>query len=513
VKETPGAGLGRALSRVLGDAFVHAHGATVDATQNARVDATFRGVEHVEQEARPLSKAMFEHLQAQENLPPGIKALIDEIVDPEHPSGILATFAAWLGYAFAALPSLIAVEGQQVRNDLWFDNPTVPLSAPDAADAVERNILIPEVGAKWAQFNGVNSEVFDLLVALAGEPPPLDRMQALFQRGGMDYATLQQMYDFSRARSDWFSDWFNSYFTTMGGADAIEATVKGVIGGDEGNALFQAAGGLDTQWQTLLNTAGDAIGVEAAGTLYNHKLINEDDLAKVILHSRINPAFEPMAELLRHHWLGVFQISEALKAGACTNEQATEWLIQDGYPADQVAAFVAGASTTKSATAKALTESQVVELHEVGSLTTPEALLELESIGYNAQEGGWLLAIQDRKRKLQISQAAVATVRKDFLDYRVLATQASSALDALGVDPSIRDDYLKIWALEMQLNVKTLTVAEIGDLAKKGGLTAAEAKARWERMGYSVGDAELLLFNYISEPLTKAERRAISEQS
>jgi hypothetical protein len=375
-------------------------------------------------------------------------------------------------------------------------DPDVPLSPADAADAVERSILDFDRASGEAASAGVSAEVFQWMVELTGEPPGIEQMLSLWRRGKLDEGVLDQMIAYSRIKTEW-SDFVRELaHDTMTGADAIEATLKGVIGESEGRDLFGQAGGLDDQWPTLLATAGNPIGVEQANTLYNHGLITAAQLRSVILHSRINPTFEPMAELLRHHYLAPFQIATALKAGTVTAAEATSWLLADGYPADQVAATVKGGSAEKTATHKSLTEAQITEAYDSGILSEAEAGKQLQDMGYEAGEVEWILALYNAKRRLAAAQSAITVVRKQYLAKRITEAEAMSEMVALDVDPVAREAYLAVWTVEQREELKELTAAQLGAIYKKGGLSDEQLRSRYESMGYSQADADLLLFNY-----------------
>ena len=387
-----------------------------------------------------------------------------------------------------------------IVNHLNALDPDVPMSPQDAADGVERGRWSLSTGAAKAASSGVAADTFEQMVQLVGEPPGLEQMLSLWRRGKLDQGTLDEMIAYSRVRTEW-SDYVRELaHQTMSAGDAIEAVLKGIISEGEGRGLFGQAGGLDSQWSILLSAAGNPIGVEAANSLYNHGLIDHAMLQQVILHSRINPQFEGIAELLRYHYLSAFQIENALKAGTVTADEATRWLLAEGYPTDQVAAMVKGGTAGKLATHKSVTEAQITEAYDAGILTEAAASAELVGIGYEASETPFILALYDYKRSLAMAQAAIGQVRKVFLAHRIDKTTASNQLDALGVDSFARDHYLAIWQVEAESELRELTVAQIGGIYKKGGFTDSQAINRFESMGYDAADAALLLFNYGGSP-------------
>jgi hypothetical protein len=391
---------------------------------------------------------------------------------------------------------VVSVLIQPLINELQKVDGDIPISPADAADMVERNIISHEEGAGYAAASGMRPEAFALTVLDTGEPPGLEQMLSLWRRGLLDEGTLRRMIAYSRVRTEWTDHVLALAHDTMSPADALTAALKGVISEGEAQDLFEKAGGLADQWQILLDTAGDAIGVEQALTLWNHGLISDADVGEVIRHSRINPIFEPMAKLLHYKFLPPFQIVTAVKDGMATPQQATEWLLADGYPPDQVAAVVQGAAAGTTNKHKTITEAQIADLFETGVLTRAAADAELQAIGYPADQTDLILSLYDRKRQLSMAQAAVGQVRKVFLAGRVDRATASNMLDALSIDPTARDSFLDIWTVEAHSEIRSLSMAQVGGLYKKGLLSESDAIGRWRAMGYSEADAALLLADY-----------------
>lgn len=385
-------------------------------------------------------------------------------------------------------------------NKLQILDGDVPIAPADAADMVERNIIDVGEGAGYAGSYGVRPAAFDLLVKNAGEPPGLEQMLSLVRRGLLDEGEMARMIAYSRVRTEWTPYVLDLMHDTMTQGDAIEGALKGVLGEGEAQSLFEMAGGLGDQFGTLLAIAGNPIGVESALNLWNHGFINEDQVTQVILHSRINPQFEQIAKLQRFKFLSAFQVVNAVKGGAATPQQAIQWLVADGYPVDQVTAVVQGAASGKTQTHKDATESQIAEMYEAGAIDKANAEARLVALGYEQSEADFVLSIYDEKRKLSMVQGAINQVRKVYLAGRIDDAAATNLLNELGVDPEAQGIYLTVWKVEAQSELKELTMAQIGSMFKKGLFTEAQAIARWEAMGYTADDAQLISANYGGTP-------------
>lgn len=499
---TQGAGgkLGEHLSRILAETIVHATAATAD----HKAEHTRRHIDGWLEEAevtyRPLIAGVVSGLVDNDETPQAWRDLFAQMGDPEHQFDVLLQIIGFIGAAISGLFVLGPIELQQIKNKLYADYQDVPLSPADLADMVERNI----VGQDWAEGeaakSGISANLFDLMVKDTGEPYGVDQALSLLRRGIIDVSRFTEILYYSRIRNEFLPDVLALAHDTMTQGDAVTGALKGVLDHGTAGDLFARAGGLPEQFETLLEIAGNPIGVEAANVLFNHGLISDAELTQVILHSRINPQFEPMAKLLRFRYLSAFQIVNAVKAGSATAQQGIDWLIAEGYPTDQVTAVVHGAAVGKVQAHKDITEAQIATMYEAGAISKPDAEQRLEHLGYAAGEVDFILSIYDERRHLTMIQGAINQVRKVFLARRIDDTTASNLLDKLGVDPGARDTYITVWQVEQASELRELTAPQIGAMLKKGLFTDDQAVTRWEEMGYSAEDAALLLGNYGGPP-------------
>lgn len=490
--EPIGSHLGRAVAEHLADLIIAVRSRMAPIEHSHRIDVNNAWLEDAEHRIRPLAEAVLKDIPVDDDSPEWLRILKDSTRTPTNQTDFFMYLLAILGAAIVGVPSLGAIGIQPLLNKAWAGAPTRPLSPADLADMVERGIRDPVAAGAVAAQSGMDPIDFADLVLDTGEPPGIVDMVRLWKRGGMDEATLNRMIAYSRIRTEWTPQVKAAFSTSMSGAAAIEAALKGVISPDEAQAYFVKDGGLAEDFAPLLQATGDAIGVQQAVMLHQHGHISDSDLKAVILHSRINPQFEPMAELLRFHYLSVYQIAEAVKTGACTPDQATEWLTQEGYPADQIAAFVGSNTSVKTVKAKEVTETQVMDLYEAHELTEAQVSDVLASLGYTTDEINTIVATYDAKRIIAAQAQAVGAVRKQFVARRIDKPTASAELDALGVSANARDHYLAYWLVELDTTFHELTAAQIGTAAKDGIIDWPYAVTRWVQMGYSTVDADIL---------------------
>lgn len=491
-----GATVGRSLANLLADAVTKARVAVMPAEQVEKYRYLTAWLEDLEREMAPTMQRMYGELLARDDLPDSLRAPLELAAHPQHQWDVLTQLVAVVGGAFSALGQLGQVEYRELVQRLNIDKTNVPISPPDLADLVERGRVGQDWAAGEAAKSGVGADNFAVMVNGVGEPPgPID-MLSLWRRGLMTQDQLEAAIKFSRIADEYIPFVLDLAHSFMSPADAIELAVKGVVTPDQGRDLFVTAGGIDAQWDDLYAGAGDAIGVVEVMNLWNQGLVNEATVDAVLGRSRINPIFYDVAKLQRHHFLAPYQIEQALKAGAVSPATATQWMLNLGYSAEQAAAFAAGGTTPSVAKAKTETESTVVGLYEDQALTYDQAEAALQSLGYDAQGAAMLLAYADTKRALSQQTTAVAKVRAAYEAGHISDIQAKGDLDALHIPAQARDAWVEAWAIEKTSQLRTLSVSELGDVAKKGFMTYASFIDRAVAMGYSQVDAELLSAYY-----------------
>jgi hypothetical protein len=501
VKEhSGGGGIGRSLAKVLADTIVHSRAASVDHEQAAKWRGNTAAMEHAETIYGPMLRGVVDELLSHPELPDSWRPALSALVEPEHQWNVLLQLIALPSVIIQAVFSLGTPILRDLQNSLNATYTSTVIPPADLADMVERNI----VGQGWAEGeaakSGVNAERFALMVKDTGEPYGIEQALSLYRRGIIDEGRFTEILYYSRVRNEFLPDVLALAHSTMTPGDAIELALKQITDTATARDYFAKGGGLPEQFDLLVQGAGNPIGPEAAVNLWAHGVIDDAQLQQVIAHSRINPMFYELAKDTHRKWLSVIQIELALKAGTVSPEDAAAWLAADGYDPAQIGPFVSAAHQGKTAAHKQLTESQVTQLYESGFFTHDQATAELGSLGYDQGEVDFILAVYEQRRKLTIMQAGVTRVGKAFQLGRIDRNTASGLLDELGIDPHARDDYLALWTVEKQTELKELTMAQVGGLYKKGLIDDGGALARWQAMGYSADDAALLLANYGGTP-------------
>ncbi len=116
-----------------------------------------------------------------------------------------------------------------------------------------------------------------------------------------------------------------------------------------------------------------------------------------------------------------------------------------------------------------------------------------------------MLSLADVKRVRRFQELAVSRVRSRYTGRRLSDTEASAALDQLGVVPEERDALVDVWDAERDANRPALTAALVGRLYREQFITEEEARVRWGQQGYRTDDIDLLVLNYADNSVAEKE--------
>ena len=400
--------------------------------------------------------------------------------------------------------SLVAqAASQSTLNTVMSQFQDVPISPAVLADAVIRNLITPDAAAAEAAYSGLNPDRFNLLTLDTGESYGIDQAVRLWWRGthlgpeyGISEDELKTVIYYSRVRDQFIPDLELLAYETMSTADALTAVVKGHLSAADGLTYFVAAGGMPDQFDVLLASSGDSIGVVSAVNLHAHGLITDADLQAVIDQSRINPECYDVAMLTTRKWLPAYQIEKAVAAGTVDLPTALTWMTEEGYSEDQATAFIEMSASGTVKTVKSVTEGQILADFEAEIISEADATTALEALGYQASAVPFILDSIVAKRVNSMRNAAVSRLRTAFVNSVMDEATVKTGLLSLGLPSQAVDQFLTYWTIEAQTNVKRLSMAQVGKLHEDGVFADADAVTRWTQMGYTQADAEYLLLLY-----------------
>ena len=115
------------------------------------------------------------------------------------------------------------------------------------------------------------------------------------------------------------------------------------------------------------------------------------------------------------------------------------------------------------------------------------------ALGYDAGETAAILSLARARRILAFLRAAINRVHSQYVGHRITRNQALTALNNIVPAPDASTMYISLWDEERAANVRPLTPAQVVRARNVGAITDAVALARLQDMGYSQGDATILL--------------------
>lgn len=385
---------------------------------------------------------------------------------------------------------------QNAVNHAWAAHQDNPLSAELAAVAVLKGWMDPGTGAAEAAMTGIDGSRFQLMVDTEGNPLPVELGAAAVRRGLMDNARFIKLLQESRYRVEWADMFIALQHGPPSPAAALSAAVQGHLDGASAQRIV-AEGGIDpTNYDWLYQSTGRPPGTEEMIKLLRRGVVTEADVTTAIQESDVKNKYIPAIIQTRVAIPPLFQISRILSSGAVTPAQATAWVLDDGYDASVAAGIVAAATGTKTAKGKSETEAEIVGAYRVGQIDRATAVAMLVTLGYDAVEAEFLVALEEHKEAQAVTDRATSRIQTMYVNGRIDRATAVSDLSALGVAAAAQSRLLQIWDIEHATVVKRPTVAQLGAMVKKSLITAAEMTTRLVAEGYTPGDAALLVGLY-----------------
>lgn len=369
----------------------------------------------------------------------------------------------------------------------------VPLSPADAALAVLRGNMSDADGRRVAALNGVSASDFEVIIGNTGEPLGLETLLEAFRRGFIDQGRLERGIRQSRVRNEWIDVAEKLRFAPMSTADAVESVVQNHLNASEGAAIAAQNGLEAAHFPILVETAGSPLSRTEMNELVNRGLASKADFDQALRESRLKNKYVDKAYALKDRLIPERTLVSMIGHGILSHEDALHRLMSIGFDETSASLLISQGSATKTQAHKELAVSQVTELYALAAITTEQATAMLADLKYTPEEAAFLLEIADLKRVQRVVNGAVSLVRSRYVTHQIGEAEASAALDALRIAAASRDLYLSVWAVERQLERRTLTAAQIHSAVKKKIIPVQDGLTRLTAMGYTDDDATILL--------------------
>lgn len=397
--------------------------------------------------------------------------------------------------------------------DQWID-PVITLArqyvSPAAlANMVVRGVITQQQGRDQAAKSSVVAEDFDRLVQLTGNPPGIEQVLTLWNRGQATEADVDQAMRQSDLKPEWFDLVKQLRFIRPSVSDEIRFAVRDVYtpatasryrlleGFPEEFAAKAAELGFSREDAEHAWMAHWQLPSPQQGYAMRHRGIIEtdDELEQLLTSLDYVPYWRDKLMQLNHLVPGRIDLRRMFKANVIDREEVRQGYIRLGYSpedAETLTVFTEREKTQGSAD-RDLTKSEILALYAGGITTEAETRGWLTEMGYDSAEVDALLNLSEARRMAQFARAAVAKIHTLYVAHRLTTTEATTDLDQLGIDPTARDDLIELWTIERDANMRDLTQAQVIAALKKSVITGNVAHAKLMQLGYSDQDARIVI--------------------
>ena len=397
---------------------------------------------------------------------------------------------------------------QALTQTLLRADPNTPLDANIAAAMVAQGLLDQQAGLDQALKIGINADNFAHMVEAARGGPDLSAAVAAFQRGLIPQASgditvpsLDTALTQSGLRTEWH-DMITALAVQIPSiAEVMNAWLEGQITEDEARTRYLAAGGDPTWFQTSYNANGQPPTPSQALELLNRGIIPESGVGpdsvsyeQAFLEGPWRNKWLQPFLALRYYYPPPRTVTAMYHAGQLTHDQAAHYLTAQGLDQTLVAAYLSPShSSTATASEKHLAKTDIISAYTDKIMTKADALTALEALKYSAQDATVLLELADLKISLAQVRAGVNRIRTLYQSGTISATEADSALQALGSTPTQAIDLIDTWKVSTSHATRELSAAQIENAAYYDLISKDDALARLVGLGYDEADAWLAL--------------------
>lgn len=402
---------------------------------------------------------------------------------------------------------LLAPVAQNIANETWSLDPTLPIDAATAAELVARGKLVQDQGSTIAGKSGIGADNFAHLVEGAKHAPPFEVLVEGVRRkligalgAGGDGASFAAGLADLGIHERWWDVMAELVVNKPTGQAALQALLQGQIDHDKAFRLWVQAGE-DPEWfQDAFNSEGTAPTPDMAGTMANRGIIDWEgegpaaiSFRQAFLEGPWRNKWEPAMRRLMEYLPPARTVSAMVRAGSITDTLALQLWEKEGLKPELAAAYLADAHHTKAAADKELTKAEIAQLYKDGKITEVQAEQLITKLGYSTANAALILSLANvQKADIHVT-AAISRVRTLYVAHKINAAAAKKSLTDLKVSADQAAELMDLWDIEIGLNVKQLTPAQLTAAWDTKIITQAECVTELEHLGYTPFDAWVLM--------------------
>lgn len=485
--------LGRAIRDTVADTVIHVRTGLLRHESAERARATTALMDHLETQMRDMVGPLADDILAQPGLPESVEKLLGQLKNPEYGASLLVQLLVTLGGVITILPAAGAAVAQDVKNAVMAYAKNVPADIGALVQGAATHKIPPQVAAQRATVWGYDQTEFDMMVSAAKQMISSSDAMELFKRGKMAWSDVEGYAQLEGIDPVHFHKMRELLWRKPDVGIATEARVRGFI--DAGTHMdWLAEHGIDpTTADIVYRTAGQPPGIQELIHLWNRGEITQETVEQALLESHYNNKYIPAILQFRRYLPPPRSIVPMMRSGAITVERGRHLLQEHGLSAEDAEAFVQEATMSKTANAKHATAQLILSMYTDLEMDRATAERLLRNLHHDEESMVLELGHAEALRGKKLRDAAVSRIRAEYDKRHLDRATASAQLDRAAVPSQARDQMLATWDVERDVGAPQLTVAQLTQGFKKGGLDAGQLRARLEGLGYNADDVAVLM--------------------
>ena len=303
------------------------------------------------------------------------------------------------------------------------------LSLGELANARQQGFITPAAQRSESALQGLTSDRAEIMFDLAGDPLPVEAMQAAANRGLADRQTFDQAIREGRTKTKYTDLAFAMKQPVLHATDYAGLHLRGWITESEMNVGGALSGYSPEQMNLLFLNRGRPAAPGQMATAAARGIdgpagrpVDEAQFITAIKQSDIRPEYGPMLWKTRFLYPPLFQITRLVQGGVIDAATAADWATKDRYPPEVVDALRGywespTASRADSHLAKAQTQlwTTTHRSYLSGESDDQVASAALAEAGVTSPTIPQVIALWGHERDLIRKQLTPAQVKKAYI--------------------------------------------------------------------------------------------------
>lgn len=387
------------------------------------------------------------------------------------------------------------------------------LLSPQELAAMQQQQFIDAARANSeGALQGMTEERQQLLFEINGLPPGIAEGLTMWRRGIIDQATFDQIVAEGHTKTKYTAALEELKAQVLTANDYVNARVRGWIDTPTMNTGGELTGYSADQMNTLFQNHGRPlswhqifIGLQRGGVYDGPTADVDPAFLKGLQESDIRPEWYNLAWAQRYSYPAPFVLRTLATTGeidAPTLEQTLKFIgWEPTFITKVVAAWTGGTTTT--AAQKKQTLSHLTDEYLSGALTEAALTTVLTtSLGYTAEQAAEEIKLAEFGATKAARTKNTKLIEKQYVAVKSSEATARQQLAELGWPANVIDNYIAAWNIERDIQVTTLTVAQIAAALKAGALLASQATPLLQDLGEDANAIATIIATAGANPAT-----------